>query len=631
MTIRSKANRTAIPEQESFGALLQLAKNSLSLLTGKERSLFLSTVVLRMAMNGLDLVAVGATGLLGAMTAAGLTGTQGFYIFGFRTPEPTQGSVIALVGGIAFLVILKGGISIWFTRYTGLILATIEIKNSLKVARYLFSGTLERMRTYSRTQIQWVINTSTNAAFSGILGSITTIIVEVSLFFGILVIFFVVDPLATMGVLLYFAILLFVLQRTTARRYVESGKNIQSSSIDTGNSVLEMVDSFREIAVLARQDYFLTQFGEAKKLSVRTGLSLQILKSLPRYIAEIGITIGVFLFLIWQLSRGSLAEGLIAVGIFSAGSFRMMGALLPLQQLWNDLRVSQEWVIMAQNILLKIKDDPELIDPNPYSKASKVERAQRPDTAGQSGLAISARDLSFSYGDPQDLTIKKVSLDIPAGAFAAVVGPSGAGKTTLVDLLLGLHDPSSGEIRVDGEDPRVLREQGLGLVSYVPQRPGLVSGSIARNVALGVADDEVDEDRVREALMKAQLLEFVEGLSGGIHSPLGTHADSLSGGQAQRLGLARALYSGPKLIVLDEATSALDAATEASISSSIRSLGVETTVVVIAHRLSTVQHADVVHVMDDGNLIASGSFAEVRLAVPMIEQFVQLMSFDEPS
>jgi len=208
------------------------------------------------------------------------------------------------------------------------------------------------------------------------------------------------------------------------------------------------------------------------------------------------------------------------------------------------------------------------------------------------------------------------------------VGPSGAGKTTLVDLLLGLHNPDTGSVAIDGIDPRVLREESPGLLSYVPQRPGLVSGSIAQNVALGVPSPEIDEVAVLQALEKAQLGELITTIPGGIHASLGSHADSLSGGQIQRLGLARALYTNPRLIILDEATSALDAATEASIAHAIQSLGSATTVIVIAHRLSTIQHADTVFVMDNAHVVASGTFKEIRKKVPMIEEYVRLMSFD---
>lgn len=614
--------------EESFVALIRLARNSLRLLTAGERVKFFVVLGWRFLMNGFDFAAVGAAGLLGAMTASALNGTQGFKIFGFTTPEPTVQNLLLAVLAIAVLGSLKGAFGMALTRFSSVFLGTVEIRNSVKIARYLFSGSIGRLKAYSRGQIQFVINTSTNATFSGMLGAIMTLAVDLTLLVGILTIFIVVDFLTALGVLAYFAVLMYFLQVLTSKRYLESGSNIQGSAVDAGNAVLELVDTFREVAVLSRQDFFLSRFGEAKKLSVRTNVNLQFLKALPRYIAEVGITFGVVGFLAWQLSRGSLADALVAVGVFSAGSFRMLGTLLPLQQLWNDLRISQEWVIMAQNILMQLKDKPELLDSNPFSKSKSVSlRTARRDTS--SALGVECREVTFRYPGAEDPVLDKVSFSIEAGSFTAVIGPSGAGKTTLVDLILGLHDPEAGEIQVGGEDPRVIRELGWGEISYVPQKPGMVSGSIAQNVALGVTRDEIDESYVEVCLRDAELWEFVSGLKDGIHSDMGAQSDSLSGGQAQRLGLARALYSRPRLIVLDEATSALDAATEASISQAILSRRGETTILVIAHRLSTVQRADAVHVMDDGRIVASGTFSEVRKAVPLVEEYVKLMSFDE--
>jgi ATP-binding cassette subfamily C protein len=168
-----------------------------------------------------------------------------------------------------------------------------------------------------------------------------------------------------------------------------------------------------------------------------------------------------------------------------------------------------------------------------------------------------------------------------------------------------------------------------GRISYVPQRPGLVSGTIAENVALGLDLGEIDHERVRKALEQAHLWEFIQTLPEGVHTSIGKQADALSGGQIQRLGLARALYVNPGIVVLDEATSALDAGAEALVSQTLESLGSDVTVIVIAHRLSTVQHSDCVYVLESGRLMASGKFAELRKNVPMVAEYVELMSFDD--
>jgi ATP-binding cassette, subfamily B, bacterial PglK len=610
-----------------FRSLLRVIETSWSLLTRREKQFFLLRFFFRAVLNVVDIVAIGLMGVLGAVTATGLSGTT-LQLFGYTLPSPTAANITLLVGTVAGLFVIKGGIAILFDRWNAVFLAEIEIKNSVKLSRYLFGGSLHRLRRHSRAEIQFLAGPGISAAFSGVLGSATALALEGSLFVSVFLMFLVVDWVAATTILMYFAVLVFLIQLTTAKRYLSAGRNIQKASVDAGGSILEMVDGFREIAVLSKQDFFLTRYAEARKLDAKTGVTLQILKSLPRYIAETGLIVGAFGFVVWQLSRGSLGEGLFALGIFLAGSFRMMGAILPLQQIWNDLRLKQKWVQTVHEILIQLRDEPELLDSRLYRSRS-VSQESTPSEKPTSGLAISLDGVTFTHSGKEAPTIKSVSLEVLSGSYAAIVGPSGAGKTTLVDLMLGLYEPDSGRILLNDLSPLELRQRIPGLISYVPQKPGLVSGTLANNVALGLRDESIDEELVWSALRKAQLGQLVESLPQGIYSSLGSHSDALSGGQIQRLGLARALYTEPRLIILDEATSALDAATEASIAEAIQNLGSETTVVVIAHRLSTIQHADVVHVVDDGQVLASGKFKDVRKRVPMIEEYVKLMSFDD--
>jgi ATP-binding cassette, subfamily B, bacterial PglK len=247
--------------------------------------------------------------------------------------------------------------------------------------------------------------------------------------------------------------------------------------------------------------------------------------------------------------------------------------------------------------------------------------------AAEKPVPLVIKGVTFRYATSSSDALREVSMRLEPGSYAALIGPSGAGKTTLVDLILGLVEPGTGTVRIDGERPDDLRDKLPGIISYVPQKPGMVSGSIADNIALGIPPEDVDSALLQKVVDQAYLRDFIDSLPDGIDTSVGKQVDSLSGGQIQRIGLARALYAQPRLLILDEATSGLDAGSEAFIVKTLRDLHGEVTVLVIAHRLSAVQHADNVYVMEKGRITASGGFSTLRATVPMVEEYVQLMSF----
>jgi len=221
--------------------------------------------------------------------------------------------------------------------------------------------------------------------------------------------------------------------------------------------------------------------------------------------------------------------------------------------------------------------------------------------------------------------LDKVSLSIQPGQSVAFVGSTGAGKSTLADVILGAVFPDLGEVFISGRAPISTVREWPGAIAYVPQDVAILSGSVRENVALGIPKVEIDDSLVWEALQRAELADFLGENRSGIDTVVGENGVQLSGGQRQRLGIARALYSRPRLLVLDEATSALDAETERVITHTLESLAGEVTLIIIAHRLATVRNCDQVFYLSDGELVSSGTFEQVRAAVPDFDKQAQLL------
>jgi ATP-binding cassette subfamily C protein len=249
----------------------------------------------------------------------------------------------------------------------------------------------------------------------------------------------------------------------------------------------------------------------------------------------------------------------------------------------------------------------------------------------QSGFPVGIRfeKVCFTYPGAAQQSVKNVSFKFDAGSQVALIGPSGAGKSTIADLVCLALTPSSGSITHFEESGLPVNLTKLVRASYVPQRPGIVAGTILDNVALAEAKDTVDKNRAHEALSLAHLTDLIAELPEGLDTALGNLQDGLSGGQMQRLGLARALYTNPGLLVMDEATSALDAESEGEIQKALDGMRGRVTVLLIAHRLNTIQHADKVVLVEDGEIKDSGTFKELIARNPSLERVVDLMNVEK--
>lgn len=602
---------------------------SLSFLSRKEQIIYFALVATRGFASLLDIAGIALIGLLAGLAASSLDPSDQLSILGFKLPSVDQQTLVLLVCVVLAVFLFKAGVSILLGRVLTKFLARIESNKSAQIAEYLFMGDLDKVQSLSKGDILWALIGSVSMTFSGLLMSLSTFITEGVLLLLVAATFFIVDPVATAFVFIYFGIVIAIIQFLI-------GNSLKNAGLDSarGNSqsivvVDDMLGAFREITILGKKEFFIEKFQVARHKLASSNGTMVFLGGMPRYVVETALMLGVVAFVGFQFVTGQLSTGLVTVGVFLTGGVRIMASLLPLQGAISNVQNQTGQSEMAQTLLAESALHS---DSTPVPKAANLEHfpvsgnlAERVDR----GLSVLIRDASYSYPGSASTAISNIDLEILPGQHVAIIGPSGAGKTTLVDLVLGLMEPTAGEVLTGNVPPALSEKIHPGLISYVPQSPGIVSGTIAENVALGVPLDDINEERVQRALEKAFLSDFVNDLPDGIYSSVGSQADSLSGGQVQRLGLARALYNSPKLLVLDEATSALDATSEAYISASIRDLGDDVTVIVIAHRLSTVQHSDVVYVLEDGRITASGSFKQLRKTVPLVAEYVELMSFDE--
>lgn len=600
---------------------------SVQLLERRQQIILGLLVLARSLIQLLDVVGLAAVGLLGAMLASGLTGRPTASFIGLDVSVESSGNYLWVAGSVAAFFLTKTILATVLLRLTTAYLARIEAKFSAKVAQYVFSGDLARLRRYSRGEINWVVDGSSNVAFSNLLYFGASLVTEITLFISVFVVLVYVDLSTAIIITIYFLILFLVFQVAINGRLREIGKRISENNVLIADVILDMVEGFKELMVLEKRGLFLERFYFHRRQKALDFGSQRFLNGIPRFFIESALMVGVMGLIAWQFARGNLSEGIVVAGVFVTGGLRMMGALLPLQAALAGIRMLGPQAAQAQEILTEVAREPIAETALRTSNLSDTDKTA--DSSQTTPLDVVVEDLSFAFPDEKKQTLSHVSFRAREGSFCAIIGPSGAGKTTLVDIILGLQEPTAGRVLLGGINPTVLRKSLPGSIAYVPQSPGIVSGSLASNIALGVPAELVDEKRMRECLAKAQLLDFVDSLPNGVNSSLGKHTEGLSGGQIQRLGIARALYSEPSVLILDEATSALDAATEWEISKTIENLDSDLTVIVVAHRLSTIQNADLVVVLDAGQVVATGSFESVRQSVPFVENYVNLMRIKE--
>lgn len=613
----------AVAQKKDRSALFSTIFGSLSLLSGRQKFAVSLLAGATLFLNSLDIVAITLLSLVAGLALG--QGTAGDLSWFDGIERNTLVIYILLTAAGVFVAKTASGIFLTKVRHT--FLAKLEVHFSDIIAAYIFSKDLSTVRRYSRSHLEWTILRSTYLAFGSVVGQSLSLFAEASLMIFILGLFFYTDWVSAVLVLFYFSGVLLIFQLATRRSLALTGSDFARGSVSVGQAISDMIAGYKEMAVHSRIPYFLERISQARAGAARASALNDYVQGIPRLVVELALIFGAIGFTALQFATTDGSPDLAVISIFIVGGLRMMSSLLPLYRAFVQLRYERPQAFASQALVREARTAiPSVLGASATEKGATTTPIEEVSGA----LEVTLDNVTFQYKDrgERETAIDRITLTIKPGSTVALIGPSGAGKSTLVDLILGLHQPSSGEVLCSGIGPKALRNAFPGLISYVPQKPGLISGTLRDNIALGIPANEVDDKALWEAIRGAQIEEFINGSPEGINSLLGEQSDGLSGGQIQRIGVARALYTRPRLLVLDEATSGLDAETEASITDALYKLGDQTTIIVVAHRLSTIQHADTVFVIDKGTLVASGKLRDLERDVPLVKKYIALMSFD---
>lgn len=460
--------------------------------------------------------------------------------------------------------------------------------------------------------VQGAVAMGYSGGLSAALGALTEVFTITFIFASLLVI----SPTIALSAGLYFGVAAFVVQRLIRPRIQAAGEQTRIASQAVSKSSLQSLTAVKEIRLRRAHQPFVDEFREKSADGAEAEVRAQILTSLPSYFLEITFVLGIGVLAAIATTGESGQDGLVLLGLFVAAGTRVLPSSVRLISALSGVRYARA----PLEHLVAVHEEMQ-------ESAKEEEERVVTDEIPTGDLSIAG--VHYAYpGRPDVDVLDGVDLEIPSGTSLAVVGMSGAGKSTFVDVILGLQHPQKGEIRAGGVPIFDNLPAWQRQLAVVPQEVTLLDVSISENIAF---NEPLDPERLARTIERAQLQDLIDDLPDGLETLAGERGLRLSGGQRQRVGIARALYRNPSLLVLDEATSALDNRTERRITDTMESLRGSVTVIIVAHRLSTVRHCDRLVFMENGKVASAGTFEDVRSENSTFAHLVELGSLDAPA
>lgn len=403
------------------------------------------------------------------------------------------------------------------------------------------------------------------------------------------------DIFMTLFIMVLFGVMTLVIVKVFKPKLNKIGAKNQAIQSRIAKWRIQAIYGLKDVKVLNREEFFVRNYYETGKVGANVGRTYAVMNNIPRLLIETVFIVGVLTFIIiYMKGGGNVASMVSTLAAFGVAAMRVLPSVNRINTYITEISYNQPSLdFVYQNLQEGMKTDAMLAQRKAYSQKEKLELKDK----------IELNHISFHYPDSDKNIFTDAHMEVPKGKSVGIMGTSGAGKSTIVDILLGLLHAQEGEITCDGVDIFKNYESWLAQIGYIPQSIYLIDESIRDNIAFGIDADKIDEKRIWEVLEEAQLKEFVEELPNGLDTTIGDRGVRLSGGQRQRIGIARALYHDPEILVFDEATSALDNDTEAAVMDAVNSFHGKKTMIIIAHRLNTIEKCDIIYKVEEGKLI----------------------------
>jgi len=609
--------------------VVAIAVASFKILSGKNQKKYVIFVVAQMLTSLLDIAGVAVIGIIGTLVAtnsddasqrpAALTPVlEFFHMENIQTERLVM--LLALVAALFFLS--KGVISLSLVRIQVNLLQKWQHTLGSKWMTELMWTPLHKVLSRSSQETAYAITSGSVSISVGILGSASLILSEFSLLLFMLLALAIVDLPLTLGTIAIFLTTSVTLHTLIGRASAKAGRVFGEAQMTGYEAVQTSVSSYREVTVGNRRKYFIDKVGSQLILIGQAQAKSTWLQQIPRYVYENVLILGAILLASVQFLYSDSSQALVTLAVFLVAGSRLMPSILRIQNALISIKSSAGMAKPAFELAAELsKTD---------ISSLSIKKAIRPGDEDILNIAdgfeatVVVSDLHYSYPETSLKVLVDVSFKISSGSTIAITGSTGSGKSTLVDLILGLRDPSQGKILVNNQTPQHTLQTWPGAIAYVPQNCAMISGSIRENVLFGLDSQSYSDEQIWWALEKAHLAKTLSEGRGDLDTIVGENAQFLSGGQRQRLGIARALLTDPKLLILDEATSSLDAETEKAVGETISELRGSVTTITVAHRLATVMNSDMIIYLENGRATV-GDFDSVKSNAPLFARQAEIL------